>query len=267
MRILSACVVCVALACGVARAELACGARQLWVYCPANLQSAESVAHLESVMKRAAAAGYTQVMLTDSKFARLGDLRGSEGIYFANVAKVKALAVDLKLTIIPVLFSMGWSNNMLWHDPNLAEGLPVSNALFVVKGGAALLVADPVVSLENPSWKDDTVRIEGRTATVVNAQENARFVYTLKLPKYRCYHVAVSIRTEGFTGTPEIKALANGRMLQYQDLGVKASQEWTESDVVFNTLDNENVGLYFGVWGGGAANCSGRTGGSKRLGS
>ena len=53
----------------------------------------------------------------------------------------------LKLEIVPALFNIEYSNNLLWHDPNLAEGLPVKDALFVVSGGEARLVPDPPVSL------------------------------------------------------------------------------------------------------------------------
>jgi len=89
--------------------------------------------------------GYTKILLTDSKFAKLGDLGGMEKQYFGNVEKAKKLAGELKLELVPAMFDIGYSNNMLWHDPNLAEGLPVKDSLFVVKNGEARLVADPHV--------------------------------------------------------------------------------------------------------------------------
>ena len=86
-------------------------------------------------------------------------------------------------------------------------------------------------------------------ATVREHKGNARFSYRLHVAPFRCYHVAVTIRTRDFTGVPEIKALAAGRSLQYQNLGVKHTQDWKENHVVFNSLDNQQVDLYFGVWG------------------
>ena len=64
--------------------------------------------------------------------------------------------------------------------------------------------------------------------------------------------MSVRIKTDGFKGQPEIKALAaeGGRSLQWANLGVKPTQDWTEHHAVFNTLDNSDVTLYFGVWGG-----------------
>lgn len=223
---------------------------ELWFYYPVNLQVAENVSKLEGVWRRAAAAGYTHVLLTDSKFAKLGDLGDMEKTYFGHVERVKRLADELHLQLVPALYEIGWSNSLLWHNPSLAEGLPVKDAPFVVSGGLAVPVADPAVRLGKPDWKDDSVAVDSATATVADAPGNARLVFNRTLPKFRCYHLSVKIETENFSGTPEIKVLANGRSLQYQNLGVPHTQSLRQYDVVFNTLDNEKVSIYFGVWGG-----------------
>jgi len=222
----------------------------LWLYYSTNLQVDENVTRLEAIWRRAAAAGYTHVMLTDSKFARLGELGNMEKTYRANVERVKKIAAELHLQIVPVLFSFGWSNNMLWHNPNLAEGLPVKDAPFVVRNGEAVPAPDPPIKFgARPDWQDGNVKIEDGVATAENITVNSRLIYQFKLPTFRCYHVSVWIKTQDFQGVPEIKALAGDRSLQYQGLGVKRTQDWTRHDVVFNTLDNERVAVYFGVWG------------------
>jgi hypothetical protein len=226
-------------------------ARELWLYQAANLQVEKNVDALEALWRRAAAAGYTHVLLTDSKFARLGDLGGMEKVYFGHVARVRRLAEELKLTVVPALYHVGWSNSMLWHNPNLAEGLPVKDQPFVVRGGALAPANEPPVQLGKPDWHDASVKVDGETATVADAAENARFAFKRKLPPFRCYRLSVSIRTEGFTGTPEIKALAGGRSLQWQNLAVRRTQALARYDVVFNTLDGGEITLYFGAWGGG----------------
>src|SRR5271155_2724276 len=102
-----------------------CGAAampDLWLYCPTNLQVNANVDTLQQVWTRAAAAGYTHVLLADSKSARLGDLGDMRRVYFANVARTRRIATDLKLQIVPALFGVGYSNDLLYHDPNLAEG-------------------------------------------------------------------------------------------------------------------------------------------------
>src|SRR5256885_13657204 len=146
----------------------------LWFYYPTNLQIDQNVSKLEPIWRRAAAAGYSHVLLADSKFAKLGDLQGAEKRYFANVDRVKKLAAELKLQIVPAVFDIGYSNALLWHDPNLAEGLPVKEALFVVHNSEAKLAADPPVAFEKLQFKDDTVQLDGNTATVHDNAGNAR---------------------------------------------------------------------------------------------
>jgi hypothetical protein len=225
---------------------------ELWLYYPTNFQVDASVEKARQVWSRAAKAGYTHVLLADSKFAKLGDLGGMTARYTENVERAKKVASELKLTLVPAVFNVGYSNSMLWHDPNLAEGLPVKDSLFVVgPGGEAKLVQDPEPKLGKVGFKDDNVSIEGDVATVEGTGPLARFTYRLKLPKNRCYHVSVKIKTDHYKGKPEIKALAadkSGRSLQWQNLGVESTQEWTEYHVVFNTLDHPEVNLYFGVW-------------------
>ena len=68
---------------------------------------------------------------------------------------------------------------------------------------------------------------------------------------FRQYHVAVRIKTQEFKGKPEIKAIgARGVILSWDDLRVKPTQDWTTHHAVFNSLDNAELQLYFGVWGG-----------------
>jgi len=224
---------------------------ELWLYSPTNLQVDANVDRVRELWGRAAKAGYTKILLADSKMAKLGDLGGSEQRYFGNVEKVKKIAAEFSLEVVPALFHVGYSNSMLWHDPNLAEGLPVKEALFVVKNGEGHLEADPPVQLGPKfGFVDETVKIEDGVATVKDHSGNARFNFPLTVPKYRCYHVSVKIRTENYTGHPQIAALADGRSLQYQNLTLQKTQDWTPQHVVFNSLEHEKVTLYFGVWGG-----------------
>src|SRR5207249_3803331 len=58
----------------------------LWLYYPANLLVDKNVDTLETIWRRASAAGYTHVLLHDSKFSRLGEM---DARYFKNVERVK----------------------------------------------------------------------------------------------------------------------------------------------------------------------------------
>ena len=123
---------------------------ELSFYYSVDLRDDGQVRELERVWRRAAAAGYTRVMLADEHFARPADL---DRHYRENAGRVRSLAARLGLAIVPGVFHVGRSNVMLGCDPNLAEGVPVRRARFVVRGGEARLVPDPPVSLGGrPQW-------------------------------------------------------------------------------------------------------------------
>ena len=233
-----------------ARAQGGRDARQeLWLYYPTNLLVAENVDKLDQVWGRAANAGYTHVLIADSKFSRLSEM---DKRYFDNVARVKAIAGKHKLTLVPALFSVGYSNDLLSMNPNLAEGLPVKDSLFVVgEDGTARLEPDPPVRLEKIAFVDAPIKLDGARATFSPSKENTRLCYRVRVKPFRCYHVSLTAKTQNYTARPEVKVLtADGASLQWQNLGVKPTQDWTEHHVVFNSLEHDEVNVYFGIWGG-----------------
>ena len=232
-----------------------------WIYCPTNLLVDKNVSELETLWRRAAAAGYTHVLLADSKFNRLGEM---DARYFRNVERVKKIAAELKMEIVPALFPIGYSNDMLGRDPNLVEGPPVKDVPLVVQGGVAH-VDDPDAptlpggdfsDLKKWTWKDEFIVADKGAARISDANgRNARIVQKLKVKPWRQYHVSVWIKTQDFRGEPMIKvqpAKDDGRSLQWTNLDVEPTQDWKEHHAVFNSLEYPDVGLYLGVWGAGA---------------
>jgi hypothetical protein len=256
IRFLRSAAVCIAILRAGSPTILA-ASPELWLYCSRNLWVDKNIDDLESGCSRAAKAGYTHVLLTDSKFAKLDDM---DARYFRNVERVKKLAAGLRLEIIPALFPIGYSNDLLWHDPNLIEALPVRAALFVVENGAARLQPDPPVALKGGdfsdlklwNWKDDSVVADNGAIRVTDPKgANARIVQKLMLRPFRQYHLSVRVRTRDFRGTPEVKVLAGDHTLNFNHLGAKPTQDWTTHHVVFNSLDHTEASLYLGCWGGG----------------
>ncbi len=144
------------------------------------------------------------------------------------------------------------------RDPNLAEALPVRDALFVVKGGEARLEPDPVVTLRGGDfadlskwdWKDDTVVASEGAALVRDPKgRNARIVQKVKVHPFRAYHVAVRVKTQDFRGEPEVKVLAGKRTLSFANLHVAPTQDWKVHHLVFDSLEEDEVSLYLGAWG------------------
>ena len=231
--------------------------KERWVYAPANYQVNEQADRIIALMKRAKAAGYTHFLLTDSKFSRVPTLPKH---YFANVARVRAAARELGLELVPALFGVGYSNDLLSNDPNLAEGLPVRDALFVVKNSVAQHTPDPAVALKDSAlvnrkaWGfiDESVVSENGALRSGPTDGNARLSQKLKVQPFRQYHVSVRLKTADFKGSrAEIKAIAgNGVQLNHTFLHEQPTQDWRTHHITFNSLDNTELQLYFGVWSG-----------------
>jgi hypothetical protein len=224
-------------------------ATERWVYIPANYLVPAQVERVTGLLKRARAAGYTHALLTDSKFSRLDSLPEK---YFDHVKAVKATAQSLGIELVPGLFGVGYSNDLLSNDPNLAEGLPVKDALFVVKDDIAALVPEPEVALKKKwSLKDESIEQVGDSYHSKPSKKNARISQAIALHPWRQYHISVSLKTAGFQrGKPEIKVIADGKQLQWTDVPFKADQKSQTVHLTFNSLEHTAANIYFGVWGG-----------------
>lgn len=235
-------------------------ALEKWFYQSTNLLVDKNIDELETLWKRAAAAGYTQVLLADSKFGRLKDMEGTR--YGENVARVKRIAADLHLEIVPAVFPIGYSSDLLSQDVNLVEALPVKDVPLIIQGGMAQLddptaprfPAEGFQNLKAWDFRDEAMAPEEGGILHVSGQGgNARIFKKLKVQPWRQYRVSVRIKTADFKGEPEIKVLAGqdkeAHDIQWAKLGTERTQDWQVHHVVFNSQEFTEVNLALGVWG------------------
>jgi hypothetical protein len=189
------------------------------------------------------------VFLADVHFASLVVM---DSTYRSHATRLRALASELGLEIVPGAFQVGRSNLMLASDPNLAEGVPVRGARFVVHGGEARLAPDPPVALgRSPDWADLNVRLMNGVASTTNVVKRARIRFTVKVAPFRCYHVSVRIRSRDFSGEALITAVGGRRSLDFvRPFEIAPTQDWTRYDVVFNSLDHDRAAVWMGLWRG-----------------
>ena len=258
--------------------------RHRWLYLQNNFQVSANVERVIGILDRAAAAGFNGVVFPDVKLGRLEDGSLPER-YYSQLATVLEHADGLGLAVLPAAADVGYSESLLWHDPNLAATLPVRGAPFVARGDRLVAVDDPPLRLANgdfeslpgsgdafPGWAwqdepgrttfvDRAIRHSGQASLrmespgVTNPPHgNARIQQRLQVGAFRHVHASVWVRTEGFRGG-EVRLLVLGqnpsRTLQWNPVPVSETQDWTRFDVTFNSLDHEAVLLYLGVWGGG----------------
>lgn len=242
-----------------------------WLYVQTNLQVEKSADDLVALIGRAAKAGYTAIVLADYK---LNILERVPKHYFTNAEKVKKAAAAANVEIIPALGGFGYSSGILAHDPNLAEGVPVKDAPFTVKNGVA--VPEPHAPLRNGGFEDATnhkfagfgYQDSVGTATFADREvfasgkqslrmqdtdKNCRVSLKTALRPWACYRLSAKAKTKAFKPNGDFRFLAlsaNGRALTFHNAHAKADQDWTPFEVVFNTLDNTDVTLFLGVWGG-----------------
>src|SRR5581483_9444774 len=117
-----------------------------WIYGSQNLLVDKNVDTLVALIERGAKAGYNGILLADYKFNILDRMPPN---YFRNVERVKKAAGGAQMEIIPAIFPIGYSDGLLAHDPNLAEGLLVENAPFVVHGREAAPANDSAATIAN----------------------------------------------------------------------------------------------------------------------
>jgi hypothetical protein len=249
---------------------------QRWVYSMYNLAVPKNVDVVSALIERAAKAGYNGIVLADFKFNRLGQM-GPD--YFKNVARVKAVADKHGVEIIPTLFPVGYSDGLLIHDPNLAEGLPVKDAPFVVKGREAVLVPDPPVALVNGDLeKADGNRFAGfalqddpGVVTFADAEVhhggarscrfqdfksgksgNARLVQNVRVRPHASYRLSAWVKTRDLSpARPHFLAMGkSGKGLTFHEPHLKPTADWSLMEVTFNSLEETQVAVYVGLWGG-----------------
>ena len=224
--------------------------RYRWVYVAQNLQVRENVEKVVSLMKRAKSAGYNGIVLADYK---LGILDRVPEHYFSNAAEVKRTADALGLAIYPTVMSCGYDSALLAHDPNLAEGLPVVEAPFMVKNGAADIEAR---NLLDDSWTfKDASAMDGTAIKFTDLRgANGRAMRELSVKPFRQFHLQVTIKTQNLAGG-EVRCTvlgdgANPRSLCHNNWQIKPTQDATVYHAVFNSLDNAKIRVYLGCWGG-----------------
>ena len=260
-----------------------------WVYLSGNLYVDANLPPLEGILQRASQAGYTGVLFEDYKSMTWWTLDQPDR-WQANAQRLRRAASALNLELVAAVCPFGRANALLAHDVNLASGLPVIDAPCLVRDGR--LVPRQTAELRNgsfeefrgeraahysfqdepgvSSWIDQQVAREGRASLRFEAftqpHGHGRICQPVAVQPWQQYRLRAWMKTEHLTAdNVQLLVLGGGRTLQYQHLvagrpGALQSissvrdltTEWVEQAVTFNSLENTNVLVYAGVWGGRA---------------
>jgi hypothetical protein len=260
-----------------------------WVYVSSNLYVDKNVQQLEQLLKRAQKAGYNGVLFTDYKTFTWWQLDDAQR-WRKNAQKLRSITKDLQMELVVCVFPFGYAGSLLWHDVNLAAGMPVKKAPLQAAGGH--LEPTPTARLINGSFeehenhralhynfqddvgkasfidrqvkKDGEVSIRFENVGDVNEHGHGRISQQVKVHPWQQYRIRAWMKTENLTGGEiRILVLAEGRTLQWQHLLAKQGDrlnyvnqvrnlttDWVEQSVTFNSLENDSVLIYVGTWSG-----------------
>ena len=96
-----------------------------WVWVMTNLLVEKEADRVVALIERAGRDGYNGLVISDYK---LNFLERMPPHYFKHVERVKHAAEKAHVELIPGVFPIGYSNGLLTHDTNLAEGMPVKDS-------------------------------------------------------------------------------------------------------------------------------------------
>src|SRR5436190_19459426 len=202
-----------------------------WVYISRRLRSDQDLTDIRQIARTASENGLNGVLFA----AGLNSIDLQPPDYLTRLEKAKAIFREYHLEMIPNIFSAGYGGGILAHDKNLAEGLPVKDALYVVRDGEGHIepevsVADGGPSVEGVWTRDVAVR------------------------PYRCYRITFRAKTEGLPATRPFSSGAfrldvrteDKRNLTPWNARVPDTTEWREVRWGFNSQWDDKVAISSG---------------------
>ena len=125
-----------------------------WVYVVRNLWTDRDLDEIREIVRIASAHGLNGLVLSGG----LDRLEQQPADYLERVRQVKAIWAQFHLELIPQIFSAGYGANVLSFDINLAEGIGVTAAPYMVRNGEARIEPDP----RPPTGQPGPGRLQGK---------------------------------------------------------------------------------------------------------
>lgn len=248
--------------------------RFVWVF-GWGLGRDEDVRDIVGILETAARHGYNGAVLS----AGLDTLCKRDAAYFRRLESVRQTCERLGLELIPAVFSVGYGGGVLSHNRHFAEGLPVVDALFVVRGNEAHHVPDPPVQIVNGGFEEFTgnrmkgfnfhdepgvitfpdtqIKHSGNASLrfenfQAHPYRNARVMQEIKVHPHRCYRLSLWVKTEDLQPVRNFRivVLAGKRELAPRSFNLSPTTDWRKLTVIFNSMGFDTVRLYAGIWNG-----------------
>ncbi|MFC1614513.1 hypothetical protein ACFL5K_04380 [Gemmatimonadota bacterium] len=242
-----------------------------WFYLNSLLESDAAVDSVGKVVRLAAEHGLNGMLM----FSKFDYISLQDDTWKARLVRVKQICDNAGVELVPRCLDMGYNDEtILHHDPNLAEGLPVKDAIFEVQGGEAHLVPDPEGVIVNGSFElygrdlpeafepsdpgyvgsvlfvDKGQASDGQVSLRVEIprelpEETALLSTRVPVKPRRCYRLSCMVRSteirDGGDVFPLMVRSVDGHRLNYQIPKLQTDGEWFRVDLGFNSLDRDSV--------------------------
>jgi hypothetical protein len=257
-----------------------------WVFSMHNLRGPNAMNVLRNISDTMYRYHYNGLQQNDFKYNLIED---QPDWYFKNADTIKRYTDERQIEMIPGVAPMGYSEGILWDNPNLAEGMPTS-ALYVMEADTGRLIPDPEISIINGGFEnvngsgnftgfgfydnengatqaDKQIKVSGtQSARTIDPQKanpsgNARFNVQVNTKPNKYYYLSAWVRTENIA-RGEIRLLALGfddntsLPLTHTAFSVPSTTDrsknngWVKLGVLFNSQSFSKMYLYAGIWGG-----------------
>jgi hypothetical protein len=249
-----------------------------WVFVSSSLRNDRDVGNVEKIVETAAQHGLNGMVLS----AGLDRLDKQPPEFLERLRQVREFCREKGVEIVPNIFSAGYGGSVLAYNRNLAAGIPVPDAPFLVKDGEARLAPEKAVAIVNGGFEEyQGQRVRGfgfhdrpgevsfvdtavfRSGKASLRFENfgkfehghARLMQEVEVQPNRCYRLSCWVKTAGLEprGAFRITVLSpEGRDLAPYDPRVPGTTDWHRVVMGFNSLGCDKVRIYAGAWGGKA---------------
>lgn len=246
-----------------------------WVYYPTNFLVAANIDKLKANWTKWRKFKLSSPYVTDYKFDFITE---QPKRYNDSVTSVVKFSRDLDFEPVVGFFSFGYSNGMMYFNPNYAAGLPVRNQLFEIQGGKAVLTPSVNVTMTNggfenyngnnfpgfayvddpgsKSFVDTQIKHSGNASVrfeLDKGNSNYRICYRTPVSPYKQYHISGWFKTENAKWSSEAKVMVlnkKGQALSYVNVTIPSTKDWSQLDITVNSLETDTMLVYWGVWGG-----------------
>lgn len=257
-----------------------------WAFTKYTVNAPAQCAQLRALIDTMALRKFTGIQQGEFHYGVLSTVTRA---FTDSMTSYKAAARQSNLEIIPGVANIGWSNAIVYMNPNLAEGLPTTQT-YVVEADTGRELPDTRVALPNGNFEKlsagifttgangwdfidgqgtnvfvDSVTVHGgkysarcENFRTNNAAGNARFIKNVVCTPRSYYILTAWVRTQNYSGNQAqllvvgSDGAGNSRNLTSTDYHLSGTNGWQKVEIAFNTLEFTKLGIYCGTWGGNA---------------